>query len=124
MSDDISPLNDFVATMILENVASDTGVVTAISSGTITGFLATSDSPDATAADANWSVSGTYIGGANDYEAGTWMWQIDAAVLTYALMEAAFGSSKKAYFIVQKTNDKRVVKKLRYRAVRYATDAE
>lgn len=124
MSDDISPLNDFVATMLLENVNSVTGVVSAIDSGTITGFLSTSDLPDATAFDATWQVNGVYVGGANDYEAGTWMWQIDAAVLTYALMESAFGSSRRAYFIVQKTNDKRVVKKLRYRPVRLATDAE
>lgn len=111
------PLNDLVLTLKLENVDAVTGLKAPVATGTVTGFLATSKASDAAAYTGAWSVNGVYVGGNNKgdggtYDLGTWMFQIDAAVLTLALCEAAFGtagvSPGRPYFIAQKTSDVRV----------------
>lgn len=109
----LSPLNDFLRQVLLEIVDPTTGVVTAVTTGTVTGFLATSKLPTATAYDPTWSVSGVYIGGANGFTAGTWQFEIDAAVLTTALCDAAFTTGT-PYFIVSRVNAVRVYEQLRY----------
>lgn len=118
---ELFPLNDFVRTVLLENVDAVTGVVTPITSGTIYGFLAISNAPTASEADGTLIVPGVYIGGANGYEAGTWLFQIDAAALTAALLASLFSATVPPYFIVKKANDVRVYEKLKYTASRAAT---
>lgn len=111
----LSPLNDFDRTVLIEEVNSSGVVVpvTDTSGGAIVGFLATSKDPTASAADPTLSVNGVYIGGANGYDAGTWLFQIDASVLTPSLLDSKFGSVT-PYFLVQRTNGKRRYEKLKY----------
>jgi hypothetical protein len=116
----LSPLNDFNRTVLLEVVDGVTGVITPVTTGTVTGFLATSNLPTAGSADASLSVSGVYIGGANGYEAGTWLFAIDAAVLTPALLDTHFASAT-PYFIVGRVSGVRRYEKLAYKPALAAT---
>ena len=105
----ISPANDYVEYILLEDTDPETGVVGPVTSGTITGFLSTSNSSTATAIDPSLSVTGVYVGGANNYDAGTWMFIIDATVITAALI----GGKGTIFFIVQKPGAVRVYRKLK-----------
>lgn len=116
----LSPLNDFTRTVLLEDVDAVTGVITPVTTGTVTGFLATSNSPTAVAADPALSVSGVYIGGANGYEDGTWLLEIDAAALTPTLLDSLFASVT-PYFIVSRANAVRRYEKLKYTPALAAT---
>jgi hypothetical protein len=124
-SNPFSPLNDFTRHVLLEQVNGSTGATEAVTTGTVTGFIATSNTVDATTADASWSVAGTYIGGANGFVDGTWQFAIDAAVITLAKCTTAgfVAGTATPYFIVQKDSAFRVVEKLKYTAVRNATVA-
>lgn len=111
----LSPLNDFDRTVLIEEVNSSGVVVpvTSIAGGAIVGFLAAGKEPSAIAADASWNVNGVYIGGANGFDAGVWLFQIDASALTAALLDSEFATAV-PYFIVQRTNGKRRYEKLKY----------
>lgn len=111
----LSPLNDFDRTVLIEEVNTSGVVVPVvdISGGAIIGFLAAGKEPTAATVTAAFSVSGVYIGGANGYDAGTWLFQIDASALTAALLDQYFASAT-PYFIVQRTNGKRRYEKLKY----------
>jgi hypothetical protein len=114
MADNIlAPLNDFVWTAKVVLRSATTGAEEAVTTGTVTGFLATTNTSSATTAEATWSVSGVYIGGANGFDAGTWMFQLDAAVLTAALLATHFTTAT-PYFIVTRTNGVRQWYRLRY----------
>jgi hypothetical protein len=113
------PLNDFIRTLLLETVDPATGVTSPVDAGTVTGFLATSNNPTATAAHATLEVTGTYIGGANGFEDGTWLFEIDAVDLTATLLDTLFGDVT-PYFIVQMVGGVRVYEKLKYVAARPA----
>lgn len=113
MAGKLSPLNDLNRYVLIEEVNSS-GVVVPVTSGTVTGFLATTNASGATAADATLSASLTYVGGSNDIEAGTWLFQLDAAVLTLALLNTHFGSTGVAYLIVKKDNSVRRWERLEY----------
>lgn len=102
-------LNDFFAKVALRQVDASTGVETALTTGTVTAFLATGYGPTATAADPALSVSATHLG------KGVWLIAFDAAVLTTALLDPLFGSTP-AYLIVQQPGGLRV-----YTPVTYAT---
>jgi hypothetical protein len=118
-----SPLNDFTRQVLLEQVDAVTGLTSAVTTGTVLGFISTSNAPDATTADASWSANLVYIGGANGFAAGTWQFAIDAAVITLAKCTTAgfVAGTATPYFIVQKDSAFRVVEKLKYTAVRSAT---
>lgn len=111
----LSPLNDFDRTVLIEEVNASGVVVPVVdtSGGAIVGFLSTGKEPTAVAAHASLSVAGTYIGGANGYDAGTWLFQIDASALTAALIDTNFATNV-PYFIVQRSNGKRRYEKLKY----------
>lgn len=113
MARKLTPLNDFNRLVLIEEVNSS-GVVVPVTSGTVTGFLATTNASGATAADATLSASLTYVGGANDIAAGTWLFQLDAAALTLALLDTHFASSAVAYLIVKKDNSVRRWERLEY----------
>lgn len=113
----ISPKNDRSIIVRLSTIPS-TGTLTPITSGAITGFLATSPDPDATAAHPSLEASLGYVGGNSDgnggtYELDAWLWQIDASVLTTALLDPLFLKTK-PWLIVVKDNDKRIVIPARY----------
>lgn len=120
MANPLYPSNDFVRTLLLETVHAVTGVTTPVTTGTVTGFLATSSSPTATAADPSLEVSGVYVGGANGYDAGTWLFEIDADDLTPTLLATLFATAT-PHFIVKMDGAIRVYEKLKYTASRPAT---
>jgi hypothetical protein len=107
----LAPLTDFsVVVGPLKSVPS-TGTKAAITTDTVTGFLATSKSSSATAADATLSASCTYVGGNSDgeggtYEAGMWLFQLDASVLTVNLLSTHFAATP-PYLIISRSNDLR-----------------
>ena len=105
--------HDFNRYVFIEYVAS-TGVVTPLTSATVTGFFATTNGPNATTADANLSASLTHVGGANGIASGTWLWQLDAATLTDELLDPLFAGQGFAYFIVTSTNNIRRYEKVPY----------
>lgn len=113
MARKLAPLNDFNRYVDIEEVNAS-GVVVPLTSGTVTGFLATTNASDATAADATLSASLTYVGGANGLPAERWLFQLDAAVLTKTLLDTHFGESGVAYLIVKKDNGIRRWERLEY----------
>ena len=110
----LSPLNDFVATVTLMDVGAD-GVETPIAAGTVTAFFATSHTSDATAADAALTTSASYTGAG-----GVWLIRFDAATLTKTLLDSLFVTAT-PYLIVQLTGAVRVWKKCQYIESRAAT---
>ena len=110
----LSPLNDFIASVTLNDVSS-AGVETPVTSGTVTAFFATSHTSDATAADASLTTSGVYTGAG-----GVWIVRFDAATLTKSLLDSKFTSAT-PYLIVEVSGAVRVWKKCHYNESRAAT---
>ena len=103
-----------------------TGTRAAITTGTFTGFLATTDAPDATTADATLSADLTYVGTNSDglggtYPAGSWLFQLAASAVTKALCETHFAPLGKAYLIINRSGVTRDVIVLTYKRSSYAT---
>lgn len=120
---ELNPKNDFVRQFVLENVDALTGVISAVTSAAVSGFFATTKASDATAADPTLSASGVYIGGANEYAAGTWQVAIDAGVLTTTLCATLFPAGTGCYFIVTSDTGVRVVEQLTFKDTRTAATA-
>ena len=101
------PTNDFamIATLRVPNSA---GVLVALETGTPSAFLAVSDSPTATAADATLVMTPTYTG-----QGGKWLVAFDAAVLTPALLASLFASVT-PYIIIAFLNASRVAVECAY----------
>jgi len=116
----LAPDNDLLRTFYLEDVDPTTFAKTPVTTGTVTAFLA--QTKDGDAADPSLSVSASHVGvaspSADEYPEGTWGIEIDATVLTSALLEPLFGAanSNKAYLVVQKAGAVR-----RYEQLTYAT---
>lgn len=115
----LSPDNDLDVWFVLEDINTSTGTRTPITTGTVTGKLVTSPTSD-TEAHADFSVSGFYVGGNpkvsgqnGNWPAGTWMFHIDASVLTSAQLTAYFQSAT-PYFVARKSNAVRKVGVLTY----------
>lgn len=117
MAKKLAPLNDLNRHVLIEEVNSS-GVVVPVTAGTITGYLATTKTATS-AADATLSASLSYIGGANDIKEGTWLFQLDAAVLTKTLLDTHFGTSGVAYLIVERANGVK-----RYQPLEYITSMQ
>lgn len=88
------PLNDLALTVKLQDINPATGVKSPLTVGTVTAFLATSDSPTAVAADGTLSMSATHIG------SGKWLVFFDATVLTPALLATHFASTPPVLIVV------------------------
>lgn len=114
---ELNPLNDKTVTFELSVRNSSTGVLTPVTGGSVSAIIATTDAPDATAADPSLSFNAVHIGGANGFENGTWMVFIDAAVLTVALLASL---PRYLYLIAIRTGDIRAVTRLENVAARYA----
>lgn len=99
----IYPLNDFAKWVSPKDINSTTGAVTTLTSGTVTAFFATSDSPTATAADQSLSMNAIYSETKNK-----WLVFFDASVLTASLLATHFASTP-PILIVQFVGGFRVV---------------
>jgi hypothetical protein len=119
MSKTLTPLVDFARTFLLEQFDTTAGAYVPVTAGAVTCYLATSDDA-ATAADPSLTGSASYIGGTGASPAGTWFLGLDAAVLTFALLDSLFLNAA-PYFIVLKPSGIRVAEKLKYVRVRKAT---
>ena len=97
----LSPNNPFAVQVGLQDLDPATGTRVPVTAGTVTGFLSTSNAPEATAADPSLSVSATYIGTVANV--GMWLVTIASAVLTTALLDPLFLETPPV-LIVQKTN--------------------
>lgn len=110
------PSNDLAVTVTLQEIDSLTGVKNPLTTGTVTAFIATSNSPTATAADPSLSVSATHL----NNPAGKWLIFFDASVLTPALLSSLF-SAATPYLIVEQTNGVRAYVEMSYVASRPGT---
>lgn len=100
------PLNDFNVTVTLKYV-DNTGAILPLTTGVTSFFLATTNAPTATTADATLAGTAVHIG------AGVWLIQIDAAVLTAALLATLFATLP-PQLIVQQPNGVRGYATLAY----------
>lgn len=112
---DLYPLNDLAVSVRLVDIDATTGAESNVTTGTVTAFLATSNGPTATAADATLNATVNYSGAG-----GWWTVTIDAAVLTAALLDTLFASVT-PYLIIRRTNGIRVYVEMAYSASRPAT---
>lgn len=113
------PLNDLGFTVPLKKIDTDSASATfgkaiALTTGTVTAFLATSDLPTAAAADATLVATCTHV--AN----GKWLIHFDGAALTASLLNTHFAAAT-PYMIVQVSGDIRVAVTLEYQAARPAS---
>lgn len=108
-------LNDFIQEVTIMDVDS-TGTEIPVTTGTVTAFLATSNVPSATAADATLSVSAVYTGAG-----GVWLATFDKTVMTEAMLGSKFPTGVTPYLIVETTGGIRVYVKCKYKASRPAT---
>lgn len=123
MTLELSPLNNFWATIYIPTVSLTDGVESGLSTGTVTAFLATSGEPDAVAADATLSVACTHVGQASptagQFPTGTWLIAFPKSVLTVALLDQLFADTA-PYLIVEHSTTMRVETKLKYKRARKA----
>lgn len=118
MANKLAPLQDLVRWVgpVYESVS---GTLTPVTTGTVTGFLATTNTSSATAADASLSATLTHVGGNADglggtHAQGTWEFVLDASALTLALLNTHFAATGVAYLIVKRDNAFRVWERLEY----------
>src|SRR5690349_12280123 len=124
MSRALNPLNKLFRTVLIEDVSGTTGATIPVVSGTLTAFLATSNSPTATAADGTLSVSGTHVGvsvpdATHPFPLGTWLIEIGGNALSVALLDSLFTTAT-PYLIVVYNDLDRVYEKLKYKRTRKA----
>lgn len=104
----ISSQNDFIIKVKLYEVASGAITRSALTTGTVTGFLSTSNASDATAADASLVATISHVSD------GWWRVSIDASVLTQTLMDTNFASPASCYLIITQSNNFRRYIELEY----------
>ncbi len=127
MSRPLNPLNKFARTILVEDVSATTAATIPVVSGTLTGFIATSNSPLAGAADPTLTTTGTHIGvsvpdATHPYPLGTWLITFSGTTLTVALLDSLFTNAS-PYFIVSYPGIDRVYEKLSYVRSRKADTA-
>jgi hypothetical protein len=116
----LAPDNDLLRTFYLEDVDPVTFATTPVTTGTVTFFL--SQTKDGSAAATALSASAIHVGvtvaATGQYVLGTWGLELDATILTSAVLEPLFGATNgnKAYLIVTKAGAVR-----RYEQLTYAT---
>lgn len=87
----LTPLNDFALTAEMRTPNLVTGKSEPLTSGSVTAFLATTNTQTATAADPSLSVICTHVG------RGVWLAHFDASVLPLALLNTLFAGTGFAY---------------------------
>lgn len=116
----LAPLNPLTRHVLLETLDAS-GTRTPVTTGTVTGFLATSDEPDATAADAALVATCAHVGGNEIVDGeddlhppGTWQIKFSPATFTVSRLDGLFlDTGDEPYLIITTPND-RVTEKLRY----------
>ena len=109
------PLNDLAFLVTLKIADPVTGAMAPLETGTVTAFLATSDAPDAVAADGTLVATVVYTG-----RHGKWLVSFDAAILTVALLASKFTAAT-PYCIVQAPSAVRFAIELAYDTTRSVT---
>lgn len=107
------PLNALVFSADLKQVSEETGELEPMTSGTVTGFIANSNSPTATAVDPTLTATCAHVG------SGKWRVEVAGDVLTAALLASAFATAT-PYLIIQEVGGFRVYVELDYDASRAA----
>lgn len=109
------PLNDVNLSVLLKQVDPTTGKITPLTTGSVVGFLATSNLPTASVADPSLNATVVYTGAS-----GKWLVTIDASVLTPALLNTLFNAAT-PYLILQLAGGFRVYIQMAYFASRQGT---
>lgn len=108
------PLNDFSLIAALKTVNATTGKAEKLLTGTVTFFIATSNSPTAAAVNGTLdNLNAVHVGG------GNWLFQIDGGLMTPANMASWFATLP-PFLIIGKTGDIRAVLPLAYAATKLA----
>ncbi len=121
----LAPDNDLLRTFYLEDVDPTTFALTPVTTGTVTFFL--SQTKDGSAADPSLETSAVHVGvtvaATGQYVLGTWGLELDATILTAALLEPLFGptNSNKAFLVVEKAGAVRRYEQLTYQSAYAAT---
>lgn len=124
----LTPLVDLARTFVLTEFDGNTGSGTCgtyipVVAGTVTVYIASApDSP--TPADPSLSANAVYIGGVNSVPTGTWFWGLDAAILTFALLDSIFNVGTNPpvpYIVISRVSGIRAVEKLSYKRTLAAT---
>jgi hypothetical protein len=102
------PLNDFAMYAKIPDINATTGAIEYIETGTVSAFLATSDSPTATAAHVSLTMSPTFVDAVNQ-----WLVFFDASILTPAVLTPLFATVT-PYLILQSSTGVRAVVRLTY----------
>lgn len=129
MSKPLTPLVDFARTFVLEQFDPTAGAYVPVdgSVGVAPTCYIAMDPDDATPAEPTLTGTATYIGGNGDQPAGTWFFGIDAAILTFAKLDALFltvnNKTLHPYFVLLKPSGVRVVETLKYVRYQKATAA-
>lgn len=102
-----SPGNTLPKQVYFAKLDPSTGVTSAVTSGSFTGFVSLTKGSAASAADSSLSVAGVYIGGATAYTntpgpgiAGSWQFLIPGTALTSVLCNSLFTNGTQYFFIV------------------------
>lgn len=109
------PLNDFSLKLPLKMVDPATGKVVKLLAGTVTFFIATTNSPTATTAHASLTGSATHVG------SGDWLIQLDATSLDPTVLAGLFSAQVPPILIIVQPGGFRVFLPLLYAASRPAT---
>lgn len=104
----LHPLNDLPLLVTISTVNAAGRLIPFTASTSMRAFLATSDTPTATAADATLNTVPTYTGAG-----GKWMVTFNKALLTPSLLNTHFASAV-PYCIVENDEDVRVAIRLEY----------
>lgn len=123
----LSPSNDFVATIFLEDVDGVTFAPVPLTSGVVSAFISTSNDPLATSIDPTLIVGVVHVGvaapAADQYPLGTWGVVFPADILTPALLDPFFkDGGNTPYVIVVVSGGARVYQQLKYVRTRAASN--
>ncbi len=117
------PNNRLYRIATVETVDAVTGETDAITTGSVSAFIANTNDPNAAAADGTLNTSAVHVGVAvpvgDQLPLGSWLVTIPASTST--LLDSLFNNTgKDPYLIVQRTSESRVYEKLKYVRARKA----
>ena len=115
----LAPLNPLTRFIYIETIVA--GTRTPLTAGVVSGFLATSDDPEATAAHASLVAACTHVGGQptetggdEEHPDGTWEIKFDPTTHTVARLDPLFDETGNDPHLIIQTPYDRVTEKLRY----------
>lgn len=117
MAFELNPSNDLSLQVTLKTVDPDTQDILPLTEGTVLAFLATSDSPTATAADATLTTTCTY-----STKKKKWLVPFQGSALTPSLLASLFASTPPWCIVTANATDVRVAIDGEYVPSRVAID--